>query len=146
MKKKKLLQIGAVVNNREEAVRWYQEMLGLGPFTLREMKLDACMYYGEPRPQHLKLAMCQFGPMILELIEVVGGSSVHRDYLEKHGPGIDHLALQVEDLQEALAQFQEKGLHVVEGDPARHFAYVDFERVGGVRLELIELPEGKSLL
>ena len=51
----------------------------------------------------LKIAMMPCGEAVLELMEPVGEHSQIKGFLEKRGPGIHHLCLQVDDIDTSLA-------------------------------------------
>lgn len=150
----KLLQIGIVVKNLEAAVDFYENTLGIGPFTKKfELNADNTYYYGEKAHQHLKLAMGHYGPLVIELIEVLEGKTVHADFLQEKGEGVDHICFQVEDLDATLRECQRRGLIVTEyvpvgqaSKPGRGFAYIDADKIGGMKIELIQMPEGDSLI
>lgn len=94
---KQLLQIGIIVRNVDKAVRYYEEMLGMGPWEVSYMRGD------QPPTDDLridgkresgivsKLAFLKAYGMEIELIEPIGDSAF-KTWLEQHGPGIHHIA------------------------------------------------------
>ncbi|MDD5018640.1 MAG: VOC family protein [Eubacteriales bacterium] len=147
-------QIGIVVKDMDQAVKYYEEVLGVGPFTVRfESDTKEVYYYGEKTEQQLKIAMCQYGSMVIELIEVKGGNSVHLDFLKEKGEGVDHLGFVVKDLEKTLEECRKKGFEVIEyvpvgklAKPGRGLAYIDADKIGGLKYEFIQVPEGDSLI
>ena len=95
----------------------------------------------------MRIALSNFGPTRIELIEVVDGDTIYQDYIENHGYGVQHFGLLVEDMEDALARTEVEGFRVImEGsgfgpDGDGHYAYLDTEELLGVTLELISRPK-----
>ena len=138
------IQIGVVVKNVDAAIEYYEKNFGFGPFTLFDLDDPTTMYYGKEEGQHLKIAMCKMGTLCLELIECISGKSVHADFLEEHGEGIDHICFQVDSIDDVIKEFEGKGFKYIEGDGAR-FAYIDADKVGGVKFEFVQFAEGVTM-
>jgi methylmalonyl-CoA/ethylmalonyl-CoA epimerase len=82
------------------------------------------------------------GGVRFEIIRPLGPNSQLRKFLDKRGPGLHHICLQVEDLDDACAQITAAGGELV-GDTfsdsrGRH-AFVHPKSTGGVLIGLIEL-------
>jgi 4-hydroxyphenylpyruvate dioxygenase-like putative hemolysin len=97
----------------------------------------------------MRLALAQMGPLQIELIQPLEGDSVYADFVRKHGYGLHHIAVQVEDMEAAINQAEVAGLTVAqygEGygrDGDGSFAYLDTEEVIGTTVELLQRPECK---
>jgi methylmalonyl-CoA/ethylmalonyl-CoA epimerase len=77
----------------------------------------------------------------LELLEPRDGGPVDR-YLERHGPGIHHLALATDDLPGALATAREAGVDLVDEEPrpgawGHEVAFLHPGSTGGVLVEYV---------
>ena len=96
-------------------------------------------YYGEPSSATAKLAFFDMGQVRLELIEPDETPSTWRDFLNAHGPGIHHIAFNVNDMEEATARLGEAGIPTVQtGDfPGGCYAYCDGTARLGAILELL---------
>ena len=140
-------QIGVVVRDLDQAMRHF-ETLGIGPFevaggsgTIVDRKV-----YGNPAPEvSNRISTTQMGPVQLELVQPVSGHSVQREFLERQGEGINHLAFLVEDLETETARMAERGFTVISSGRTLGgtvFAYFDTDRVGGIVVELIQRPPG----
>lgn len=143
----KIIQIGMCVKDLDKTMKYYTDTLGLGPWYIFDMDSPDAYYngkYGEQRGQHTLLAVCEMGPVVLELISVVSGYSVHRDFLEEHGEGVDHIAVPCDDIPAAVKEMEAKGFKFIEGN-GKTFAYLDMDQVGGIKLELLCLPNGLTL-
>jgi 4-hydroxyphenylpyruvate dioxygenase-like putative hemolysin len=88
--------------------------------------------------------------MRVELIEQVAGDTVYGEFIEKHGYGIQHLGVLVDDMQSAIAQAEAAGFSMVQDgagfgpDGDGHYAYLNTEDVIGTTIELIERPKGRK--
>lgn len=71
-----------------------------------------------------KLAFTSIGPLQIELIQSVEGKTFYADFLEKHGEGIHHLGVRVDDIDATTANLGKKGVKVLFGRRGR-FAYMD---------------------
>ncbi|BDF34978.1 lactoylglutathione lyase [Lachnospiraceae bacterium] len=134
----RVVQIGVVVKNLDEAMQYYAENFGMGPFALMDSDVAAANYYGQRRPQHNRIALCRLGPVVFELIECLSGDCVHADYLKEHGEGVDHICFQVDNLEEEIKAFEAKGFRYIEGDEREGFAYIDGDKVGGMKIEMVD--------
>jgi hypothetical protein len=72
-------------------------------------------------------------------------ANIYNDFLNRHGEGIQHLGLLVDDLDAAIARYQKLGYSVWQsgawGDVGKphsgRYAYMDTDAIGGVVAELI---------
>lgn len=142
-------QVALVVEDLDEAVERYATAFGVGPwhfYTYGKPLLRRMSYQGRPAGYRMRIAMAQVGPMNIELIESLEGPSVYEDFIAKHGYGVHHLGVQVDDADAAIAQAQAAGVGMLQDgsgfgpDGDGHFAYLDTERELGVMLELREAP------
>ena len=83
------------------ARRFFTEQLGL--------TLDHIEPYGE----ELEIAFLPCGETLVELIEPRTQAGSNADYLKENGPGIQHVAFEVDDLEAALAELAERGVEMV---------------------------------
>ncbi|MFH1241898.1 MAG: VOC family protein [Pseudomonadota bacterium] len=139
-------QVGVVVRDLNEAIDYYAKTFGLGPFQTIEFAPDQHWVHGKPSPIRLKIGMCQWGPLMLELIEPVEGDAPHKWFLDEKGEGMQHLGFIVDDYDEWLSYLKDKGIHVlmnaetdVEGMGHVRAAYMASDGTGGVLFELIEI-------
>ena len=131
---KKVDHIAVAVTSIEEAVRFYQDVLGL---TLEGVEAVA--------GQKTRVGFLRVGETKIELIEPIGPDSPLAGFLETRGPGLHHIALVVDDLEKELEAFREKGASMIDRAPkaGAHGAKVAFvhpRSSGGVLIELYEPP------
>jgi methylmalonyl-CoA/ethylmalonyl-CoA epimerase len=145
-------QIAFVVRDLDRTVEAYWRVFGIGPwhfYTYGQPLVPHMTYHGEPAEYRMRLALSWFGPMRIELIELGEGPTVYADFVERHGYGIQHLGLLVDDMPAAIAQAEAAGIHMImdgagfglDGDG--HYAYLDTEELFGTTLELIARPRRK---
>ena len=86
--------------------------------------------------------MADFGPVKFELIQVIEGQLPHREFLEIHGEGVQHLGLYVDNYDEWKSYVLEQGMEILteaeinDGRGKRRAFYMDFSKIGGVVFEI----------
>ena len=131
MKIKRLNHLGVIVGDLDVAVRSFTEHLGL--------ELDHTEKYGE----ELDIAFLPCGETLVELITPLTGEGSNADYLKQHGPGIQHVAFEVDDLDAALEELSDRGVSPlgeapVLGAGGMRIAFLDPESFSGILVELCE--------
>lgn len=146
-------QIAFVVEDLDRTVKNYHEKFGIGPwhfYTYGKPLVPRMTRKGEPADYTMRVALSYFGPMRIELIEQVEGDTVYSEFIEKHGYGIQHLGVLVDDMQAAIKEAEEAGYKMVmDGagfgpDDDGHYAYLDTEEELGTTIELIQRPKGRK--
>lgn len=89
----------------------------------------------------VKVAFLPAGQGEIELLQPTDPESGVARYLEKRGPGIHHLCLEVDDLEATLARLKEAGVELITEQPRRNaegraYAFVHPRSTGGVLVEL----------
>lgn len=136
-------QIGIVVNNIDETIRYYTEMFGFGPYEIKHVDYSDATYYGQPAGYRGKRAFFHLGNIEIELIELIDGKTIHEDFLKEHGEGLHHIGFQVESLGKSVNNAEQAGFKVTQGfarSDGSGFAYLDSDKTGGVIVELIQPP------
>ena len=139
-------QIGIVVKNIEEAIKYYEEIFGMGPFERRTVNYTTATYHGESCGYSGKRAFFNLGPVQVELIELLEGKTIHEEFLKEKGPGLHHIGFRVKDLKQAKENARQKGLEITQDfqrPDGLGFAYLNSDKIGGVIFELIQLPGKK---
>jgi methylmalonyl-CoA/ethylmalonyl-CoA epimerase len=129
---KKISHIGIAVASIDDALPFYREVLGL-EFEGTEVVAE----------QKVKVAFLAIGESRIELLEPTSPDSPVAKFLEKNGPGIHHLAYQVDDLAQRLAGLKMQGVRLIDENPrlgAHHtrIAFLHPKASGGVLTELCE--------
>jgi len=139
--------VGAVVRDIEQVVRYFAS-LGIGPFGPTAQVHTYNEYRGKPVDTEIKLLMTNMGEVDFVLMQPVSGPSIQRDFLEEKGEGLFHLGFMVDDIDGAEEAVRSYGLNILQKGRSERggYAFFDTDRVGGVVFELIQRPEGASIV
>jgi len=134
MKIKRIAHVAVAVPSIDEAFLKFQRVLGLD---MEHRELVAS--------QKVEAALLPIGDAAIELIEPKGSEGVAR-FLEKRGPGIHHIAIEVEGIEEVLALLKSREVALIDEVPrigahGHKVAFVHPKATGGVLIELVE-PQG----
>jgi hypothetical protein len=78
---------------------------------------DTCSYLGRPADFVASISLSYLGDMQLELIAPVRGPNIYSDFLRDSGPGLHHICVEADSLQqfaETLSTATEHGASVVQ--------------------------------
>ncbi|MBI9057061.1 MAG: methylmalonyl-CoA epimerase [Labilibaculum sp.] len=106
MKPSHIEHIGIAVKSLEEAIPFYEKVLGLECYAVEEV-VD----------QKVKTAFFKVGDTKIELLESTDPEGPIGKFVAKTGGGMHHMAFAVEDVQEALNDVQEAGCQVIDKTP-----------------------------
>lgn len=95
--------IGIAVNSLEEAIPFYENMLGLKCYAVEEVK-----------DQKVKTAFFMVGETKIELLESTDPEGPIGKFIEKKGQGIHHLAFATDNVDESLTELEEKGVRLID--------------------------------
>ena len=143
----KISQIGIVVPDMDKAIKFYEDILGIGPINVLPREPETCELHGKETHFQLKTGFAFVGGTQLELIQVLEGTSAHSEFLEKNPQGgIHHIAVYTTDIEGDLQKFAETGVKIIaKGEYMRSkWAYLDSTEQSGLLLELIQLPQRKK--
>ncbi len=95
--------IGIAVNKLEEAIPYYENVLGLKCYAVEEVA-----------DQKVKTAFFMVGQTKIELLESTDPEGPIGKFIEKKGPGVHHLAFAVDSVNESLNELAEKGIQLID--------------------------------
>ncbi|MDQ6885868.1 MAG: methylmalonyl-CoA epimerase [Gemmatimonadota bacterium] len=127
----RLAHLGIAVRALDEMLPFYRDVLGLPVVPLDDA-------------DGARIAALDAGGALIELLEpLTPGSPIDR-FISKRGPGIHHICLAVEDLEQALERCRSAGYPLLDqvprpGADGKRIAFLHPAATGGV---LIELTEG----
>ena len=128
----KIDHIGIATGGIAEVANFYREALGLNIEEIEEVA-----------EQKVRVAMLPIGESRIELLEPTTDDSPISKFLAKRGPGIHHVAIQVENIRESLRKMKEEGARLIDEEPRKGaggclVAFVHPSSTGGVLVELVE--------
>ena len=138
-------QIGIVVRNVDKAVNFYSSFFGMGPFTVYEFVPENHWYMEESSYLKLKMGKTMSGEIEWEMIEPLEGRSLHQEFLENHGEGLQHLGFNVPDYDEMFEKMINAGFkplmraetYVETYKGNLKACYFDTREVAGIIFEII---------
>jgi hypothetical protein len=145
-------QIGYVVRDIESAMRYWIDVLGVGPFYYSErVKLQHVSYRGKPSPIEMSSALANSGSLQIELIQQHNDApSMYLDFLRAGNEGLHHVAYWTNtfdaDMTRLIAAGYEPGQEGWAHGPDCRFVYFLNESHPGTVVELSEIsgPKGES--
>ena len=131
---KSIHHIAVVVEDVEASLKFWQEILGLQPTAVSDMPAEAA-----------RIAFLPLGESEIELVQPTSPDSGISRYLEKRGPGMHHLCLQVDDIAGMLSRLKASGIQLINEEPkpgegGRLYAFIHPRSANGVLVELYQLP------
>ncbi len=137
MKISHIEHVGIAVTSLEEAIPYYENVLGIKCFAIEEVA-----------DQKVKTAFFQVGQTKIELLEATSEDSAIAKYIAGNGGrgGIQHIAFAVEDgVANALAEAESKGVRLIDKAPRKgaeglNIAFLHPKSTCGALTELCENP------
>ncbi len=126
--------VAIIVRNIEQALTFYRDTLGITPGEIKEVPTEqvriAFLPMGGP------------GGSEIELIEPTSANASLVRFLEKHGEGLHHICLEVDDIDATLAGMQAQSVPVLDKQPRiaaeGRAIFIHPKGANGVLLELVE--------
>src|SRR6266496_3012419 len=128
----KVDHIGIATEELDKGLAVWRDVLGL--------KLD---FTEEIAEQDVRVAMLVIGETHIELLEALKPESAVGKFVAKRGPGIHHIAIEVDDIVISLAELKSKGARLIDVTPRVGAggclaAFVHPSSTDGVLLELVQ--------
>jgi methylmalonyl-CoA/ethylmalonyl-CoA epimerase len=123
--------LGVAVEDLDEAVTTYEQLFG------------ASVEHRETVPeQGVEAASLKVGEGRVELLASLGEETPVGKFLTKRGPGMHHVAYEVDDVRAAIDELSAKGVELVDDQPRRglfglEVAFLHPDAVHGVLAELV---------
>ncbi|MFN2111592.1 MAG: methylmalonyl-CoA epimerase [Anaerolineales bacterium] len=131
---RRLNHVAVLVPDLDQALEFWQDQLGL---SLDHVETVSGM--------QAKIAFLPLGESEIELVQPTDQDSGLARFLEKRGPGLHHICIEVEDLTTKLEDLKAKGVQLIDEEPVimedgRQLSFIHPKGSGGVLVELYQLP------
>lgn len=128
----KINHLGIATKGIDEALKFWSDALGLENIHTETVE-----------DQKVRVAMLPIGESRVELLEPTSDDSPISKFLEKRGGGIHHIAVEVEDIEAALARLKAQNMRLIDESPRIGaegclVAFVHPSSANGVLLELVQ--------
>ncbi|MCC8020069.1 MAG: methylmalonyl-CoA epimerase [Rikenellaceae bacterium] len=132
MKVSHIEHIGIAVKSLDEAIPYYENVLGLKCYNIEEVA-----------DQKVRTAFFKVGDVKIELLESTSEDGTVAKFIEKRGQGVHHVAFAVDGIERALAEVSEKGVELIDKAPRKgaeglDIAFLHPKSTFGVLTELCE--------
>ena len=143
-----VIQVAVVVRDLDACAARQSAILGNGPWRVYDLGphiIDRYVFRGEPATGHTLVALNDGHPQT-EILQPLGGTNLHQEWLDEHGEGLHHVGVVVDSVAEVVSQAAGEGIGVLssgEGfgvDGSGKFAYLDTHATLGMIFEVIEPP------
>lgn len=137
-KVKRIDHIAILVNDMQASLSFWQEALGLELSAVQDVPTEQA-----------QIAFLPAGDSEVELVIPTTADSGLARYLEKRGPGMHHICLEVEDIEGMLANLKKRGVELINeapriGSGGRKYAFIHPRSAFGVMVELYEYPDSQK--
>ena len=126
--------IGIIVENMDESVSLFERLFGIQPVALKEM-----------HEVGLRIAQIKTANVDIELIQYITEEEGVARTVMGSRPGINHIAVRVDDVEASLKGFQDNGARLMDGFPRQGshgpVAFFEPESTQAIFLEICEHTE-----
>lgn len=128
----KLDHIGIAVKSLDEALPFWRDILGLDSQGVEIVE-----------EQKVKVAFLPVGDTEVELLESTDENGPIARFIEKNGPGVQHLAFRVDDIEKGIEYMEAQGMRMIDKEPrygagGASIAFVHPKSSLGVLVELTQ--------
>jgi methylmalonyl-CoA/ethylmalonyl-CoA epimerase len=132
---KRIHHIAVLVENIDASLVFWQSILGIKPSHISDYPQEDA-----------RIAFLPLGESEIELVQPTKPDSGLSRFLEKRGPGLHHLCLEVRDLPGLLVELAAKNVQLINeqprvGEDGRLYAFIHPKSTSGVLVELYQLPK-----
>jgi len=133
---KKINHVAIVVKDIDESLKFWETALGLKLHHVEDVPSQAS-----------KVAFIPVGESEIELVQPTTEDSGIAAYLEKHGEGLHHLCIEVDDIEAKMLELKDAGVRLINEMPqvlpGRKMAFIHPKSASGVLVELYEITAEK---
>lgn len=130
----KIDHIAILADDMDKSLNFWRDALGMELTHVEDVPAEKSM-----------VAFLPVAGTEIELVKPTTGDSGLARYLEKRGPGMHHVCLEVDDIAGMLEQLKTKGIQLINESPmsglgGRKYAFIHPKSTNGVLVELYQLP------
>ena len=132
---KKIAHIGIAVENLDDWIPYYRDVLGLDFLGTEEVT-----------EQKVKVAFLKIGESTIELLQPTSDDSPIAKFLASRGGGIHHIAIQVDNIADEIDTHNIASARLIDQEPRigahdMKIAFIHPKATGGVLIELCQESE-----
>jgi len=138
-----LFQLGYVYKDIEKQARIMESVCGVKKnFMISDPVQLKINYRGVKTKITVRGAFAQYNETELELIQLIEGDSIYKEFLEQGREGLHHVCYRGENIQKHINEYKTEGIEILQSGRimTSSYAYMDTEIKLGI---IIELTEGK---
>jgi methylmalonyl-CoA/ethylmalonyl-CoA epimerase len=129
-------QVAVVVRDLQKTMEMYTRVLGWGPWSVYRYeppRLHGTVVHGQAVEYTMLGAETRVGDLGFELLQPLEGPSIYKEWLDRHGEGLHHVAVMLHDPDESTRLktiFSKAGVDVLMGGrlgETIEFYYLDTE-------------------
>lgn len=129
---KKLEHIGIAVRDLEKANALFEKLLGCPHYKVEDVPTEG-----------VRVSFFNVSGVKFELLAATRADSAISRHIEKRGEGIHHLAFEVDDLEQAIAEHESQGFAAINPVPSagadnKRICFLHPRNTGGVLVELCQ--------
>jgi methylmalonyl-CoA/ethylmalonyl-CoA epimerase len=133
-KVKRIDHIAVLVDDLEGPLSFWRDALGMEMTHVQDVPAEMA-----------EIAFLPTGGSEIELVHPTSADSGLARFLEKRGPGMHHICLEVDDIVGMLAQLKARGVQLINDTPrvsptGKKYAFIHPKSANGVMVELYEVP------
>lgn len=146
---KTIMQIALIVNDIEKAALNYAKVFNMPVPKIEDVPPVSevpIFYRGERTDSRAKICCFKMGNIILELTQPDNTPSSWKEFYDKHGQGVHHIGIQVENREEAIKALTDMGADIqhVGYYPTGSYTFIDCMDQLGVNLNIKHGGEDNS--
>jgi len=134
-------QLGYLYKDIEKQANLMEDLLNMPKFTVLPPNKQVVKYRGKDSEIITKIAMTRMFNLQIELIELIEGECVFKEFLDQGKEGLQHISLFFDDFNQMepyIQYFNDKGYEIVHAGNIgiRYFYYFDTTEVLGYMFEI----------
>jgi len=136
----KVDQLGFVYKDVEKQAKIFEELFNIPKFAIIPGTTQVLKYRGKDSKVNTKIALSRQFNIQIELIQLIEGESIYKEFLDQGREGLHHISLFVEDIDPYIEYFGKRGIEMIYlGSIGKQlWAYFDTEEILGMLLEVQE--------